>query len=222
MALDEPRTNVTNGEPHTEAGEPHQPIRGPRGLRLLKGLELAQDFVVVVTIVALYVLMARQVVGMWRHVQAGFDVRAILTDVLFLLILVEIFRLLIYYLRERHVAVGTMVEIGIISVLREVILIGPLEVAWPQLLAITAFLIALGGLLRFARFNRGRTVPPAGRGRGTGDWRPRERSRRDAEAGVAWTDEPRRDADRHAGGPVEPAAASGGAGPGGRDMTRRS
>ncbi|HEX7126638.1 MAG TPA: phosphate-starvation-inducible PsiE family protein [Thermodesulfobacteriota bacterium] len=194
MALDEPRTNATSGEPRTEAGTPRQPVRGPGGLRLLKGLELAQDFVVVVAIVALYVLMARQLVGMWRHVQAGLDVRAILTDVLFLLILVEIFRLFIYYLRERHVAVGTMVEIGIISVLREVILIGPLEVAWPQLLAITAFLVALGGLLRFARFDRGGAVRPARRGRGTAGRRPRERPRREAD--LAWTDEARRDADR--------------------------
>jgi uncharacterized membrane protein (DUF373 family) len=114
-----------------------------------------QDVVIVVTVVVLYVLMARQLLGMWRHVQAGLDLRAILTDILFLLILVEVFRLLMYYLGQRHVAVGTIVEIGIIGVLREIILIGPLEIPWTQLLAATGLLIVLGGLLRFGQLRRG-------------------------------------------------------------------
>ncbi len=160
-------------------------MRGPRGLRLLKGLELGQDLVILVTIAALYVVMARQLIGMWRHVEAGLDVRAILTDVLFLLILVEIFRLLMYYLRERHVAVGTMVEIGIIGVLREVILIGPLEVPWAQLLAVTGFLIALGALLRFGRLQRG---GPA--------WRARAGRALHRERRLPWTGDPGSDEER--------------------------
>ena len=43
------------------------------------------------------------------------------SDLLFILILVEIFRLLIIYLQEQRVSVGVAVEVSIVSVLREVI-----------------------------------------------------------------------------------------------------
>ena len=62
-----------------------------------------------------------------------------------------------HYLRERHVAAGTMVEIAIISVLREIILRGPLEAPWPQLLVATALLAVLGMLCA----SRDCTVAPA-------------------------------------------------------------
>ncbi|HWP35559.1 MAG TPA: phosphate-starvation-inducible PsiE family protein, partial [Thermodesulfobacteriota bacterium] len=154
--------------PHDETPHPEEPARpvpigtALRGLRLVGWLELGQDIVIVAMVFVLYVLMGRQLVGMWQHVRAGLDLRAILTDILFLLILVELFRLLIYYLRERHVAVGTMVEVGIIGVLREVILVGPLEIPWPKLLAVSGLLLTLGALLRFARLRRGR-LPAAAR-----------------------------------------------------------
>lgn len=138
-----------------EVAQARRRVRGPRGLRVLRGFELGQDAVIVVAVAILYLLMARQLLAMWRHVQVGLELRAILTDILFLLILVEVFRLLMHYLVERRVAVGTMVEIGIISVLREVILMGPLEIPWPQLLTISVLLLTLGGLLRFADLRRG-------------------------------------------------------------------
>lgn len=140
---------------HFERAEAERRIRGPRGVQLLRALELAQDAVIVATVAVLYVLMGRQVLAMWSHVRLGLELRAILTDMLFLLILVEVFRLLMHYLIERRVAVGTMVEIGIISVLREVILIGPLEIPWTQLLAISVLLVTLGVLLRFGWLGRG-------------------------------------------------------------------
>ena len=123
--------------------------------RLLGWLEVAQDLVLLGLVLGLYVLMAWQLTAMWRHLHQAIDVRAVLTDILYVLILVELFRVVMHYLRERHVAVGTMVEIAIISVLREIILRGPLEAPWPQLLVATALLAVLGMLLRFAGFYRG-------------------------------------------------------------------
>ncbi len=158
--MPEPERDHPGADLAEEGGAAERPVRGARGQRLMGWLEMGQDVVIVLLVLILYVLMARQLLAMWRHVRAGLDLRAILTDILFLLILVEIFRILIYYLRERHVAVGTMVEVGIIGVLREIILKGPLEISWQQLLAISGLLLTLGALLRYAEL-RPRPVRPA-------------------------------------------------------------
>jgi uncharacterized membrane protein (DUF373 family) len=66
---------------------------------------------------------------------------------MFLLILVELFRLLIIYLQEQRVSIGVMVEVSIVSILREVIVRGVLEAPWTQTLVACAFLLVLGALL---------------------------------------------------------------------------
>jgi len=131
------------------------PLHGSAWRRLLGWLEVTQDVALLGLVLGLYALMGWQLTSMWRHLRQAIDVRAVLTDILYVLILVELFRVVMHYLRERHVAVGTMVEIAIISVLREIILRGPLEAPWPQLLVATALLAVLGMLLRFAGFHRG-------------------------------------------------------------------
>jgi uncharacterized membrane protein (DUF373 family) len=71
----------------------------------------------------------------------------ITADILFILILVELFRLLIIYLQEKRVSIGVSVEVAIVSVLREVIVKGVLEVQSQQVFAACAFLISMAVLL---------------------------------------------------------------------------
>lgn len=73
--------------------------------------------------------------------------QAITSDILFILILVEIFRLLIIYLQEQRISIGAAVEVSLVSALREVILQGVLDIPINQLLGVCVFLIVLGGLL---------------------------------------------------------------------------
>jgi uncharacterized membrane protein (DUF373 family) len=77
------------------------------------------------------------------------DFRQVIGEVLFMLVMVEVVRLVIIYLREHRVAVDFMVELGIVATLREIVLRGVTELAWQQVAALTAFLLALGALLRF-------------------------------------------------------------------------
>ncbi|MEB3322416.1 MAG: phosphate-starvation-inducible PsiE family protein, partial [Synechococcaceae cyanobacterium] len=72
---------------------------------------------------------------------------AVTADILFILILVEVFRLLIIYLQEQRVSIGVAVEIAIVSVLREVIVRGVLETDWHQILAVCVFLCAMALLM---------------------------------------------------------------------------
>jgi uncharacterized membrane protein (DUF373 family) len=75
------------------------------------------------------------------------DFPNVTSDILFLLILVELFRLLIIYLKEHRVSIGVAVEVSIVSVLREIIVRGVLETPWIQVLVTCVFLLALGALL---------------------------------------------------------------------------
>jgi uncharacterized membrane protein (DUF373 family) len=78
------------------------------------------------------------------------DFSAVIADILFILVLIELYRLLVIYLDEHRISVSTMVEVGIVSTLREVILTGAMEVDWRQMLVMCAFILTLGLLLRYA------------------------------------------------------------------------
>jgi len=63
---------------------------------------------------------------------------------------VELFRLLLIYLEEHRISVATMVEVGIVATLREVILLGALHIEWEHLLVVCAFILTLVIVLRHA------------------------------------------------------------------------
>jgi len=59
-------------------------------------------------------------------------------SVLFMLVMVELVRLLILYLEEHRVAVDFMVELGIVATLREIVLRGVIELTWQQITALSS------------------------------------------------------------------------------------
>lgn len=115
-----------------------------------RALESTQDVIVVALILVLFVLMGRTLFELARDTtKEQLDFRPVIAEVLFMLVMVELVRLLLVYLREHHVAVDFMVELGIVSTLREVVLYGVVDLHWQQIAAIATFLLALGLLLRF-------------------------------------------------------------------------
>jgi uncharacterized membrane protein (DUF373 family) len=94
--------------------------------------------------------MVRTLVSLVREVfRKSLDFRGVIAEVLFMLVMVEVVRLLIIYLEQHRVAVDFMVELGIVATLREIVLRGVIELSWQQVAALTLFLLALGALLRF-------------------------------------------------------------------------
>jgi uncharacterized membrane protein (DUF373 family) len=115
-----------------------------------KLLEPAQDLLVLGIGLALFGLMVRTLVGLFREITRGnIDFRNVIAQVLFMLVMVEVVRLVIIYLEEHRIAVDFMVELGVVATLREVVLRGVTELAWQQVIALTLFILALGALLRF-------------------------------------------------------------------------
>lgn len=114
---------------------------------VVRALEMVQDLIVVSLCMGLFCVMVIQLRAMFISLLPPLNFRAVTADILFLLILVELFRLLIIYLQEQRVSIGVAVEVAIVSVLREVIVRGVLEVPWSQILAACAFLMVMALLL---------------------------------------------------------------------------
>jgi uncharacterized membrane protein (DUF373 family) len=115
--------------------------------RMIRILESIQDLIVVSLCLGLFSFMLIQLREMVLSLLPPLDFPSVTSDILFLLILVELFRLLVIYLQEHRVSVGVAVEVSIFSVLREIIVRGILEIPWTQVLATCSFLLVLGVLL---------------------------------------------------------------------------
>jgi uncharacterized membrane protein (DUF373 family) len=114
---------------------------------VIKILEFIQDFIIISLCIGLFSFMAIQLWEMFISLLPPLNFTQVTADILFLLILVELFRLLIIYLQERRVSIGVAVEVSIVSVLREIIVKGILETPWSQVLATCSFLLVLAVLL---------------------------------------------------------------------------
>ncbi|AFY43404.1 phosphate-starvation-inducible PsiE family protein [Nostoc sp. PCC 7107] len=116
-------------------------------VRIVRSLEMIQDVIVISLCIGLFSFMVIQVRDMFLSLLPPLNFQVVTADILFLLILVELFRLLIIYLQEQRISIGVAVEVSIVSALREVIVKGVLETNWTQVLATCAFLLVLGILL---------------------------------------------------------------------------
>ncbi len=110
-------------------------------------LEFIQDSIIISLCIGLFSFMAIQLREMFISLLPPLNFTQVTADILFLLILVELFRLLIIYLQERRISIGVAVEVSIVSVLREIIVKGILEIPWSQVLATCSFLLVLAVLL---------------------------------------------------------------------------
>ncbi len=115
--------------------------------RVVMVLETVQDFIIISLCIGLFGVMVLQLRSMFISILPPLDFQAVTADILFILILVELFRLLIIYLQEQRVSIAVAIEVAIVSVLREVIVRGVLEVPWTQILSACAFLLVMGFLL---------------------------------------------------------------------------
>ncbi len=125
---------------------------------IVRNLERFQNFIVISLCIGLFSVMLIRLGEMFFSLLKPLNFQAITSDILSILILVELFRLLIVYLQEQRISIGSAVEVSLVSALREVLLEGVVAIPLDKLLGISAFLIVLGGLLwlrasMFERFN---------------------------------------------------------------------
>ncbi len=116
-------------------------------IQVVRALEAVQDLIVISLCLGLFCVMALQLRETFFSMFQELKFHEVTADIMFLLILVELFRLMIIYLQEHRISIGVAVEIAIVSMLREVIVRGVLEVAWTQLMAIGFLLMVMALLL---------------------------------------------------------------------------
>ncbi|OPX66929.1 MAG: Phosphate-starvation-inducible E [Methanoregulaceae archaeon PtaB.Bin056] len=122
-------------------------------------LETIQDVIVVGICVLLFALMIKALWGMFTEFLNPFNFKYIASELIYILVLVEIYRLLIIYLKEHRIAVDIMIEVGIVSIMREVILHGILDVEPVVLFAIAFLLVSLTILLRYGSLRHDEKEP---------------------------------------------------------------
>lgn len=114
---------------------------------IVRNMEAFQDLIVIVLCLGLFIIMVMQLWKLFTTLSMTVDFRQVTDKILFILILVELFRLMMVYLQEHSIAVGVAVEVAIVSVLREVVVHGALEISWIQTASLCGLLFVLGGLL---------------------------------------------------------------------------
>ena len=114
---------------------------------LRRAFELAQDAIVASLCVILLGVMA---FSLWSLGRIAFvemrPAAEVLSQIALILILVELFRSLIFYLREHRVSVTLMLEVAIVSEVREILLYPPAALG-TQVYGNALLLAVLGGLL---------------------------------------------------------------------------
>lgn len=115
--------------------------------RMFRSLDTLQDVLVFGCAIALVFEMMLILADIFLGLGAGMDIKDITAQSLFLLILVELFRLLAVYLKHHRIFVGIAVEVAVVSILREIIVEGLIHMDAPLVFAICSFLVVLGGLM---------------------------------------------------------------------------
>jgi uncharacterized membrane protein (DUF373 family) len=136
---------------------------------LARYFEWAQDAVAAALCAVLLVVMAQSLftLAVLAFVQ-GREPRVVLPQIVLVLILVELFRTMLFYLREHRVAVGLMIEVAIVSLLRE-LLVNPPGTPDFQPFGIAVLLLVLGTMLVAERLTSRRDgVLPHAAGEGPG------------------------------------------------------
>ena len=109
--------------------------------------EWGQDGIAALLAIVVLVIMLQGIVKLFQlAVLDGQPPSAVLPQIVLLLIFVELFRTLLYYLGEHRVAVGLMIEVAIVSILRELLVKAPVT-SWSDALAVAVLLFSLGALM---------------------------------------------------------------------------
>ena len=135
-------SNAMNTRINVKPFEPRFSLR-----RMFNSLDRFQDVLVFLAGVALVFKMMLVLVDTFIGLQAGMDIKQVTSQSLFLLILVELFRLVAVYLKYHRIYVGVAVEVCVVSVLREIIVEGIIHMSALHIFSIGTFLLVCGGLM---------------------------------------------------------------------------
>ena len=115
--------------------------------RMFRNLDRLQNLVILGCGILLVFEMMLILADTFLALHSGIDFKTVASQSLFLLILVELFRLLEVYLEYHRISVGIAVEVAVVSILREIIVEGLSDMDMVHIFAVCSFLLVLGGLM---------------------------------------------------------------------------
>lgn len=119
--------------------------------KMLKFFSLVVDVLIFLLIVALLFMIIRQIFILFSGPIWALEIKEKIDTMLFALILVELFTILFFYLKEHRIKVDRIIEVGIISLVRDVIF-KVYETEVNRLFAMAAILVVLGALFFIEKY----------------------------------------------------------------------
>jgi uncharacterized membrane protein (DUF373 family) len=122
-----------------------------KGSRLM---ELLQDIVVVLLNLTLLGMAFVFLYRVWTEIIAFGDLQQGLSNIIFVVITIELYRLSVHYLQYHRVDLNILVEVGVSAIIQKMILVGVDRFTLQQLIGISLILLALGAILGVHMFER--------------------------------------------------------------------
>jgi uncharacterized membrane protein (DUF373 family) len=111
----------------------------------LKWMNLAFDLVVIVLALITMVYVLYTIYDLAEIMLHGFDVEEALHQFLLVIILLELFELLVLYIKEHHVSMRRVAELGVVAIVRKlVITVDYKALGWQTLVGMAVLILALG------------------------------------------------------------------------------
>ena len=122
-------------------------------------IELLQDLVVVLLAITLLGLALMFLWRVWQEIVVMGNLQQAISDIIYVFITVELYRLSVNYLRYHRVDVDTLVEVGVAAIIQKMILVGVDKFTMDQLVGISLVLLVLG-LIMWMYLREGRYGKP--------------------------------------------------------------
>ncbi len=106
-------------------------------------LQNLQNVIVAIICLMLFIIMISQLYWTSLEVFKVKNFRDIAANLIYVFVLIELFRLMIFYLEEQRIRLGTIIEVAIVSILREIIMEGIMVLTWDRILAVCALILTL-------------------------------------------------------------------------------
>ena len=114
-----------------------------------KYIEVTMDLILVGLVLVTFIFIMKTIYLLGQVIYRETNIPQVISEFLFIFILIEVLRILIIYIEFHHVSVDIMVELTIVAILREIMLKGAIELETIKIAGISLLIAVLGLLLRF-------------------------------------------------------------------------
>lgn len=114
-----------------------------------KYIEIIMDLILVGLVLVTFVFIMKTIYLLGQVIYRETNIPHVISEFLFIFILIEVMRILIIYIEFHHVSVDIMVELAIVAILREIMLKGAIELETIKIAGISLLIAVLGLLLKF-------------------------------------------------------------------------